>query len=87
MGDFTAQNGVINNSFFAMMPLVLFVSATNAWSEEIFSRFVIVAGLDGKLKPVTICWISGVIFGIPHYFFGTPSGLFGVVVSGMPADS
>ncbi|MCW5910531.1 MAG: CPBP family intramembrane metalloprotease [Cyclobacteriaceae bacterium] len=81
--DVMSQNGSINNSFFAMMPLVLFVSATNAWSEEIFSRFVIVAGLDGKLKPVTICWISGVIFGIPHYFFGTPSGLFGVVMSGM----
>lgn len=78
----TSQHGMVNESFFMLMPLVLLVSATNSWSEEIFSRFVIVAGLDGKLKPATICWISAVIFGIPH-FFGTPSGLFGVVMSGL----
>ena len=77
-----SQNGLINKQFFSLLPLVLFFSVTNAWSEEIFSRFVIVAGLHGKIKPVTICWISGIIFGIPH-FFGTPSGFFGVITSGL----
>jgi uncharacterized protein len=76
------QNGSMNESFFAMLPLVLLFSATNAWSEEIFGRFVIVVGLHGKINPVTICWISAIIFGLPH-FFGTPSGVFGVIMSGL----
>ena len=76
-----AENGSINKTFYSLIPLVLVFAATNAWYEEIFSRFVIVAGLDGKLKPDTICWISAIIFGLPH-FFGTPSGIFGVITSG-----
>jgi membrane protease YdiL (CAAX protease family) len=65
-----------------LLPLVLLFAATNAWSEEIISRFVIVAGLYGKLSPSVICWISAVIFGGPH-FFGTPSGIFGVMMAGL----
>jgi membrane protease YdiL (CAAX protease family) len=77
-----SQKGRMNSSFFDLLPLVILVAATNAWYEEIFSRFVIVAGLYEKLSPNTICWISAVIFGAPH-FFGTPSGVFGVVTSGL----
>lgn len=77
-----SQNGLVNESFIRLMPMVLLFAATNSWAEEIFSRFVIVAGLHGKLKPDTICWISAVMFGIPH-FFGTPSGIFGVIMSGL----
>jgi membrane protease YdiL (CAAX protease family) len=77
-----AQNGTINNSFFQLLPLVLLFAATNAWSEELFTRFVIVAGLNGKINPVAICWISAIIFGGPH-FFGTPSGFFGVLMAGL----
>jgi uncharacterized protein len=75
-----AENGTINKTFFSLLPLVILFSATNAWSEEIFSRFVIVAGLDGKLKPITICWISAIIFGIPH-FWGTPGSFSGVIMT------
>lgn len=78
-----SEKGSINSSFFALLPFVFLFSATNAWSEEIFSRFVIIAGLDGKLKRDTICLLSAAIFGIPHFFFGTPSGLFGVLMSGI----
>jgi membrane protease YdiL (CAAX protease family) len=77
-----SQHGRVNETFFRLLPFVILVSATNAWSEEIFSRFVIVAGLHEKLNPNTICSISAVIFGAPH-FFGTPSGLFGVITSGL----
>lgn len=76
------QYGIMNHSFYSLLPFVLFFAATNAWSEEIFSRFVIVAGLRGKLSHDTICWISAIIFGLPH-FFGTPSGFFGVIASGV----
>lgn len=77
-----SENGTVNRSFLGLLPLVLTFSASNAWSEEIFSRFVIVAGLYEKLKPEFICWISAAIFGLPH-FFGTPSGFFGVIMSGL----
>jgi membrane protease YdiL (CAAX protease family) len=77
-----AQHGVINETFFKLVPLVLLFAATNAWTEEILSRFVIVSGLHDQLKPVTICWISAIIFGMPH-FFGTPSGVFGAIMAGL----
>lgn len=76
-----AQNGAIDKSFFSLLPLVFLFAATNAWSEEIISRFVIAAGLDGKLKPVVICWVSAIIFGAAHYS-GTPGGVSGVIMSG-----
>jgi membrane protease YdiL (CAAX protease family) len=75
------DGGTINGTFFGLLPFVLLFSATNAWFEEIFTRFVVVAGLNGKMKPDFICIISAVVFGIPH-FFGTPSGLFGVIAAG-----
>jgi len=78
----TSQHGVINDSFYSLLPLVLLFAFTNAWTEEIFARLVIVAGLTGKFNPLTICWISAIIFGVPH-FFGTPSGWFGVIMSGL----
>jgi uncharacterized protein len=77
-----ASKGTMNSTFFQIFPLVLLFAATNAWTEEILSRFVIVAGLSGKVQPNTICLISAVMFGLPH-FFGTPSGLFGVITSGI----
>jgi membrane protease YdiL (CAAX protease family) len=77
-----AQHGVINGTFFKLVPLVLLFAATNAWTEEILSRFVIVAGLHDQLKPVAICWISAIIFGTPH-FFGTPSGVVGAIMAGL----
>jgi uncharacterized protein len=80
--DVHANHGTINGTFFSLLPLVILFAATNAWTEEILSRFVIVAGLYGKMRPEIICWISAVIFGIPH-FWGTPSGLSGVVMSGL----
>ena len=55
----TSKHGVINGQFWKLLPLVLLFAATNAWSEEIISRFVIVAGLYGKLSPSVICWIGG----------------------------
>ncbi len=80
--DVIAGNGTINSTFFKLFPLVILLAATNAWTEEILSRFIIVAGLYHKLTPNAICSISAVLFGIPH-FLGTPNGFFGVVISGI----
>jgi len=75
-----ANKGTINETFWKLLPLVLLFSFTNAWTEEILSRFVIVGGLSGKLPPMSICWISAVMFGLPHFFSG---GLLSVMVSGL----
>ncbi len=77
-----SQNGQVDGTFYKLLPLVILFAATNAWSEEILSRFVIVLGLYGKLSPNTICWISSIIFGLGH-FWGTPNGIFGVMASGI----
>jgi membrane protease YdiL (CAAX protease family) len=77
-----SQNGQVNETFFKLLPLVILFAATNAWTEEILSRFVIVSGLYGKLSPNSICWISAIFFGLGH-FYGTPNGLFGVITSGV----
>lgn len=75
------DHGTMNDTFLSLLPWVVLFSATNAWFEEIFARFVVVAGLSGRLKGETICIISAIIFGVPH-FFGTPSGFFGVIAAG-----
>lgn len=75
-----ANKGTINETFWDLLPLVLLFAFTNAWTEEILSRFVIVGGLSGKLPPVSVCWISAVIFGLPHFFSG---GILSVMVSGL----
>ena len=75
-----ANNGTVNQTFFGLLPLVVLFAFTNAWTEEILSRFVVVAGLHGKLQPVSICWVSAVVFGLPHLL---ASGIIGVLSSGL----
>ena len=75
-----AQNGTINQTFWKLLPLELLFSFTNAWTEEVLSRFVIVGGLSEKLPQISICWISAVIFGLPHFLSGA---ILSVVMSGL----
>ena len=75
-----AGNGTINETFWKLLPLVVLFSFTNAWTEEILSRFVIIGGLSGRLPPVSVCWVSAVLFGLPHFLSG---GMISVVVSGL----
>ena len=52
-------------------------SITKALSEEAIFRIGIVSPLYRVLSVSVILLISGVLFGLPHYF-GTPSGIIGV---------
>jgi hypothetical protein len=68
------------------LPLALLVwslvfSAMNAFSEEAIFRVGIVSPLYGQLSLPMIAIISGVLFGLPHYF-GQPSGIVGVLMAG-----
>ena len=56
-------------------------SMANAFSEEAIFRLGIVSPLFGLLSVPVILLISGAFFGIPHYF-GTPSGIIGVLMAG-----
>jgi membrane protease YdiL (CAAX protease family) len=56
-------------------------SMANAFSEESIFRIGIVSPLYGLLSVPIILLISGALFGIPHYF-GTPSGVIGVLMAG-----
>ena len=75
------MNGVMNKTVIQLFPLAFIFSTTNAWSEEIFARFTVIAGLNGKVRPVAKYWISAIIFAVPHYF-GTPGGPLGVLMAG-----
>ena len=59
----------------------LLFSAMNAFSEEAIFRMGIVSPLYGQLSVPIIAIISGVLFGLPHYF-GQPSGPVGVLMAG-----
>jgi membrane protease YdiL (CAAX protease family) len=56
-------------------------SIANAFSEEAIFRIGIVSPLYGSFSVPIIILISGALFGIPHYF-GTPSGIIGVLMAG-----
>ncbi|MFZ5911263.1 MAG: CPBP family intramembrane glutamic endopeptidase [Chloroflexota bacterium] len=65
----------------ALLVWSLVFSAMNAFSEEAIFRMGIVSPLYGELSLPTIAIISGILFGLPHYF-GQPSGPVGVLMAG-----
>jgi len=56
-------------------------SMANAFSEEAIFRIGIISPLYGIFSVSVIILISGVVFGLPHYF-GQPSGIIGVLMAG-----
>ncbi|TAF35803.1 MAG: CPBP family intramembrane metalloprotease [Cytophagales bacterium] len=71
----------LNNFHWWFMPYVLLFSLTNSFTEEMIFRFAVIAGLENYCSKFIILIISAVIFGLPHYF-GNPSGIIGVIMSG-----
>lgn len=62
------------------LPWILVFAISNAFVEEMITRFAVISALDGLLSSRLIFLISGAIFGLVHYF-GTPSGIAGVVLA------
>ena len=56
-------------------------SVANAFSEEAIFRIGIVSPLYGIFSVSVIILISGIVFGVPHYF-GMPSGVVGALMAG-----
>ncbi len=72
----------ISNFQWSFIPLVLLFSLTNSLTEELIFRFGIVGGLFNNYPKLTILIISAILFGLPHYF-GFPSGVIGILMSGV----
>lgn len=62
------------------IPWVLLFSFTNALSEELIFRFVLLPVKDIVPTVKLLCFISAITFGVPH-FWGNPGGAVGVVMS------
>jgi uncharacterized protein len=73
----TVNWSLLQNSIF----WILLFSLTNSFGEEMIYRLGIVSPLKGLLSPMTICTISAVLFGIPH-FAGMPNGIIGATMAG-----
>ena len=73
--------GIPFKGLLAFLPWVLLFSAMNAFSEEAIFRLGIIGPLFGQLALPAVLLISGVLFGLPHYF-GQPSGVIGVLMAG-----
>ena len=61
---------------------VLLLSLSNAFGEEMICRVGLLAPMAGHLDQASICMLSAVIFGLPHYL-GRPSGVSGVILAGI----
>jgi uncharacterized protein len=72
----------LENFRWYFLPIVLVISLTNSLSEEIIYRFAINGNLTTELPKTTVLILSGILFGLPHYF-GFPSGIIGVMMSGV----
>jgi uncharacterized protein len=63
------------------IPWIILFSLINSFVEEMIFRFSLVSTLHSTLAYSHIAIISGIIFGIAHYF-GTPGGILGILVAG-----
>ncbi len=62
------------------VPLILLVSLSNSFSEEMIYRFAVNGNLSSGASKAMVLMSSAVLFGLPHYF-GFPSGIIGVIMS------
>jgi membrane protease YdiL (CAAX protease family) len=61
---------------------ILLFSLSNSFAEEMIYRIGIVSPLSALLKPTSICFISAILFGLPH-FAGMPNGIIGATMAGV----
>lgn len=65
-----------------MLPFILLISATNAFSEEIMFRSALLAPLHAGIPPSSALAVISVFFGSAHYSGSFPSGLIWVFLTG-----
>lgn len=76
------NQGSFSIDFFPGLLLVVLFALSNSFVEEILYRFSFVGvGMDAKIPVLVIQGLSALTFGGIHYF-GTPSGIPGVLMAG-----
>ena len=65
----------------SVIPAAVLLSVFNSLTEEIIFRAIGIEGLSSVLSISVLAILSGVWFGVPHYF-GTPGKIPGVVMAG-----
>ena len=65
----------------SVIPAAVLLSVFNSLTEEIIFRVIGIEGLSSVLSISVLAILSGVWFGVPHYF-GTPGKIPGVVMAG-----
>ena len=63
------------------LPWAVGISVVNAAAEELIFRVALGQGLSGLATGATIAILSGVLFGVPHWF-GNPGRLPGLLMAG-----
>ncbi len=63
------------------LPFILVFSLINSFVEEMVFRLGVVVALKDLISDRKVAIVSGMIFGLVHYF-GTPGGWIGVLVAG-----
>ena len=72
----------LQNFNMAFLPIIILISLTNSFSEEVIYRFAINGNLLIATSKLTILLISAILFGLPH-FQGYPNGVTGVIMAGL----
>lgn len=65
----------------ALLPLAVVFGAVNALSEELRFRCVLLARLVPVVGAETSIWMTALLFGLPHWYSGNPSGPTGVAMT------
>jgi membrane protease YdiL (CAAX protease family) len=74
-------SGVAAKRIIYVIPAAIILSAFNSLTEEVIFRLIGIEGLSGVFTIATLAVVSGLWFGIPHYF-GTPGKIPGVLMAG-----
>lgn len=65
-----------------LLPLIVVLAAANAFAEGVAYRHAVLGPLAGSLPKGSVALVSAAFFGMAH-FYGAPSGVIGVVMSGV----
>lgn len=77
----------LNNSYgllrdiFPLIPLILLLSASNGFNEEIMLRVAPISVAIEAVGKENAIWMAALLFGFSHYFGGIPSGMPGVLIT------
>lgn len=75
------KKGVSLLTIAKVIPAAILLSIFNSFTEEVIFRVIGIEGLSNVLSVSVLAILSGLWFGIPHYF-GTPGKIPGVLMAG-----